>query len=178
MPLIINTAAEHYEERYTTVNSQTPVQHPIGEHYLRGYIVINPAGKNPAARNEMEEGCSARGMRRGLVTSSQQPISTAMDTGQGCGSSIHSAGQSRITLPDPGVLHLCKSSVILMRFCPSNNSSALSTGRGERKCGHLQGRCAGERVTLHGATRSRARGGRNKPGATRCSRNGANRELE
>lgn len=85
------------------------------------------------------------------------------DWSQGCGSNSDCVRQSRIILPDPGVLHLCKFSVILMRFCMSSNSSASSTGQGEMKHGHLQGRCAEGRVTLHWATCTMAQGSRKKP---------------
>lgn len=81
-----------------------------------------------------------------------------MVIGQGCGSGIDSVRQGRIILPDPGVLHLGKFSVILMRFRMSNNASGLSTGRGERKRGHWRGGCARGRVTLHRVTLHPERG--------------------
>lgn len=67
-----------------------------------------------------------------------------MFIGHGRRSSTDPVKQSRIILPDPGVLHLCKFSGILMRFCMSNNSSASSTGWGETKRGCSQGRWGGE----------------------------------
>lgn len=128
--------------------------------YCPGCVVRSPAGNSPTA----------------LAVTWGQPLSPATHrlgrgdslchrpcTGQDA-APARAVGPSRIILPDPGVRHLYRFSAILMRFCMSNNSSALSTGRGETERGHRQGHRAGDRVTLRRAVCS---------GATRCAWSGA-----